>query len=151
IRSGQISVEAIMASLAVDASKLDVIRARVRVQAVPIEIAGVWNWSGSGRGRATLGPVALGAIRGVPPTLRVGGTARASVEASVDRGTMSATGLVDLEQVSAAGVPLGAGRADLRLRGPALDGELSFPARRLRVRTAGRLEASGALTTTAEL
>jgi hypothetical protein len=151
IRSGQISVEAIMASLAVDAGKIDVIRARARAQAVPVEVVGVWNWSGSGRGRATLGPVALGAISGVPPALHVGGTGRATVDASVDRGTASASGLVDLDQVSAAGVSLGAGRANVRLRGQALDGELSFPARRLRVRTAGRLEAGGTLTTIAEL
>ena len=82
---------------------------------------------------------------GVPPSLRLGGTGRATVDASAERGVASASALAKLDQVSAAGVSLGAGQAEVRVRGQALEGELSFPARRLRAKAAGRLEAGGVL------
>src|SRR5262249_54710202 len=100
VRSGQVTVGAIARSLAVDASKIEVVRARAQAQSVPVEATGVWNWSGSGRGRATVGPVALAAISGVPPALRLGGTGRGTIDASLDKGTTSATARVDLEQAS---------------------------------------------------
>src|SRR5262249_27921262 len=143
VRWDQVAVESITASLAVDASRIELIRAHAEALAVPVEASGIWNWSGSGRGHARCGPVALAAISGIPAALHVGGTGRATVDASADRGTTSASALVELEQVSAAGVPIGAGRAEVRVRGQALEGELAFPARRLRVRAAGRLETGG--------
>jgi autotransporter translocation and assembly factor TamB len=151
VRWDEVAVESIAASLAVDGTRIELIRARARALAVPIEVSGVWNWTGSGRGHATCGPVALAGISGVPAVLQLAGTGRASVDASVDRGATSASALVELERVSAAGVPLGAGRVEVRLRGQALAGELAFPARRLSVRTTGRLEAGGALTSSLEL
>jgi autotransporter translocation and assembly factor TamB len=151
VRWDQIAVDGIAASLKVDGTKIELVRAHARAAAVPVEAAGVWTWAGSGRGHATVGPVALASISGIPPELRLGGTGRATAEASVDRGVASASALVELERVSAAGVSLGDGRTELRLRGQALEAELDFPARRLRARAAGRLETGGALTSSLEL
>ena len=145
------AVEGFLASLAIDGAQIELIHASARAAGVPVEASGVWSWAGSGRGRATFGPVALATISGIPPTLRLAGMGRATADASVDRGMTSARALVELEQVSAAGVSLGAGRSEVRLRGQALEAELSFPARRLRARAAGRLEAGGALTSSIEL
>ena len=151
VRWGDVAVESIAASIAVDGERLQVTRAHARAAAVPIEATGVWVWTGSGRGHAELGPASLSAITGVPPTLRLGGTGRATVDASVDRGTVAATGVTRLDQVAVAGVSLGAGQGEVRLRGAALDAELSFPARRLRATTTGRLEAGAALGATLAL
>ncbi len=151
VRWDQVAVENITASLAVDGQKIELHSGRARAAAAPVEVTGAWEWAGAGRGHATLGPVALGAIAGVPPALRLAGMGRATVDASVDRGVASANALATLDQVSAAGVSLGAGQAEVRLRGHALEGEVSFPARRLRARTAGRLEAGGTLTSSLEL
>jgi autotransporter translocation and assembly factor TamB len=151
VRWDEIVVESISASLAVDGQRLQVTRARARAAAVPIEATGAWEWAGSGRGHAELGPVSLPAITGIPPALGLAGTGRATVDASVDRGVVSATGVSRLDQVSVAGVSLGAGQAEVRVRGAALDGALSFPGRRLRVTTSGRLETGAALGATLAL
>jgi autotransporter translocation and assembly factor TamB len=111
----------------------------------------VWEWTGSGRGHAEIGPAPLDTIAGVPPSLRLGGTGRATVEASLDRGALSASAASRLENVTVAGVSLGAGQAAAHVRGTALDGELSFPARRLRATVGGRLEAGAALRATLAL
>jgi len=148
LRWDDLVVESLAAALAVDGQRLQVTRARARAAAVPIEATGVWEWAGSGRGHAELGPVPLHAIAGVPPALRLGGTGRATVDGSVDRGAVTATAVARLDQTSAAGVSLGAGQAEVRLRGAALDGELSFPTRRLRATARGRLEAGGAINAT---
>ena len=100
VRWDEIVVESITASLAVDGQRLQVTRARARAAAVPIEATGAWEWAGSGRGHAELGPVSLPAITGIPPALRLTGTGRATVDASVDRGVVSATGVSRLDQVS---------------------------------------------------
>jgi hypothetical protein len=71
IRSDQLAIEQITAALAVDGERLQITRARARAAAVPVEATGVWEWAGSGRSHAELGPVALGAITGVPPALRL--------------------------------------------------------------------------------
>ena len=141
----QAAVEHIAASLAVDAKHIEVIRARAQIAAIPVEATGQWAWAGAGRSRVALGPVSLGAIRGAPPALGVGGTGRATVDIAVERGVASTTALVELDQVNAAGVSLGAGRSEVRVRGRALEAELSFPSRRLRATAAGRLEAGGTL------
>ncbi|HXJ80761.1 MAG TPA: translocation/assembly module TamB domain-containing protein, partial [Candidatus Methylomirabilis sp.] len=151
VRWDQVTVEGVSASLDVDAIRIAVSRLRARVAAVPVEAAGMWNWSGSGRAHATLGPVALATITGVSPALHLGGTGHASVDASLDRGVTTANGLVELQQVSVAGVSLGAGRSEVHLRGQALEGQLSFPARRLHGKVAGRVEASGTLTSSLEI
>jgi translocation and assembly module TamB len=151
VRSDRVAAHDLMASLAVDGRRIELTRAQARVAAVPVEASGVWDWAGSGRGRAAIGPVALGAITGVPSSLRLGGTGRVTVEASFERGVALATALADLGQVSATGVALGDGRAEVRVRGEALEGELSFPARRLRVTAAGQLNAGATLATRLEL
>lgn len=151
IRWNQIAVESIAASVAVDSQRLQVTRASARAAAIPIEASGMWAWAGSGGGHAEIGPVSLGAIAGVPPSLRLGGAGRATVDASVDRGVITAAALATLDQMSAAGVSLGAGQAEMRVRGLALDGGLSFPARRLSAKVNGRLEAGSALTSTLEV
>jgi autotransporter translocation and assembly factor TamB len=151
IRWSQIAVESIAASLAVDGQRLQVTRASARAAAIPVEATGVWEWAGSGRSHAELGPVPLGAIAGIPPSLRLGGTGHATVEASVDRGITTARVRATLDQASAAGVSLGVGQAEMRVRGPALDSELSFPARRLRAKASGRLETGSVLTSTLEV
>jgi autotransporter translocation and assembly factor TamB len=147
----QVAVEGITTSLALDGAQIELIRGRARAAAVPVEATGVWSWAGSGRGHATLGPVALASISGFSPALRLGGTGRATVDASVDRGVASARALVDLGQVSVAGVSLGAGQSDVRLRGQTVEGDLSFPGRRLRARATGRLESGGTITGKVEL
>ncbi len=151
IRSDQLAIEQITAALAVDGERLEITRARARVAAVPVEATGVWEWAGSGRSHAELGPVSLGAITGVPPALRLGGTGRATVDASINRGVTTATARATLDQVTAAGVSLGAGQAELRVRGAALDGDLAFPTRRLRAKLSGRVETGSALSSTVEL
>ncbi len=151
IRSDQLAIEQITAALAVDGERLQITRARARAAAVPVEATGVWEWAGSGRSHAELGPVSLGAITGVPPALRVGGTGRATVDAAINRGVTTATARATLDQVTAAGVSLGAGQAEMRVRGAALDGDLSFPTRRLRAKVSGRVETSSALSSTVEL
>jgi autotransporter translocation and assembly factor TamB len=95
--------------------------------------------------------VALGAITGVPPSLRLSGTGHATVDASAEDGVASARALAKLDQFSAAGVSLGAGQAEVRLRGQVLESEMSFPARRLRAKAAGRLESGGVLASSFEL
>ena len=110
VRWDQLAVENITASLAVDGRQIALVGARARAAGVPIEASGVWEWAGSGRGHAALGPVALGAITGVPPSLRLSGTGRATVDASAAHGVVSARALAKLDQLSAAGVSLGAGR-----------------------------------------
>jgi hypothetical protein len=104
----------------------------------------------SGRGSAALGP-ALGAITGVPPSLRLSGTGRATVDASAEHGVASASALAKVDQLSAAGVSLGAGQAEVHVRGQVLEGEMSFPGRRLRAKAAGRLESGGVLASSFEL
>ena len=151
VRWDDVAVENLVAPLAVDGQRLQVTRARARAAGVPIEATGTWEWAGSGRGHAELGPVPLDAIAGVPSALRLAGTGRATVDASMDRGTVTATAVARLDQTSAAGVALGAGQAQVRVRGTALDGELSFPTRRLRATARGRLEAGGALDATLAL
>src|SRR5262245_3145571 len=151
VRWDEMVVESITAALAVDGQRLQVTRAHARAAAVPIEATGAWEWAGTGRGRAELGPVSLNAIGGVPPALRLGGTGRATVDASLDRGAVTASAVARLDQTSAAGVSLGAGQAEVRVRGAALDGVVSFPTRRLRATASGRLEANGALNATLAL
>ena len=151
VRWDQLAVENITASLAVDGRQIALVGGRARAGGVPIEARGVWEWAGSGRGHAAFGPVALGAITGVPPSLRLSGTGRATVDASVEHGVASASALAKVDELSAAGISLGTGQADVRLRGQALEGEMSFPARRLRAKAAGRLESGGVLASSFEL
>jgi autotransporter translocation and assembly factor TamB len=151
VRWDTVAVDNVAASLSVDGRQIELTGARARAAGVPVEAAGLWRWAGSGRGHATLGPVSLGAIAGVPPWLRLGGSGRATVEAAVEGGVASASAVANLEQVSASGVSLGAGQAGVRVRGHALEGELHFPARRLRARTTARLSTGGTLTSSLEL
>ncbi len=151
LRWSGVAIESVSASATVDDTRVDVTQLRARAAAVPVEAAGRWEWSGSGRGRATLGPVALGAVEGAPPSLRLGGTGRGTVDAAVDRGAASATARIETDKTSIAGVSLGDGRGDVRLRGRALEGELAFPDRKLRVTAAGKLEAGAALAGRVEL
>ncbi|HYB43465.1 MAG TPA: hypothetical protein VEL75_16920, partial [Candidatus Methylomirabilis sp.] len=151
IRWDQLTVDDISASLALDAQRIELIGGRARAAAIPVEVSGQWEWAGAGRGRAALGPVSLAAVPGVPAELRLGGTGRAIVDASFERGVASATALAKLDRVSAAGLALGAGDADVRLRDRALEGKLSFPSRRLTAKAAGRLESGGALTGSVEV
>ena len=140
VRWDQIAVENIAASLAVDGKRIELTRARARAASGADRGDGRWEWAGSGRGHAVLGPVSLAAITGVPP--RSASAARAAPRStrSVERGVASATALVEMDEVSAAGVSLGAGQSEVRVRGRALEGELSFPARRFRAKASGRLE-----------
>ena len=150
VRSDRIAIESIAASLTVDGRRVQVTRATARAAAVPVQATGVWEWTGSGRSRAELGPVPLGGISGVPSWLGLGGTGRAIVNASIERGVTIATATATLEQARAAGVALGAGQADIRLRGRDVAGELSFPVRRARAGVRGRLEAGSVLAGTLE-
>ena len=111
------------------------------------------NGPASGRGHADARPgLARRHHAASRPSLRLGGTGRATVDAPVERGVAVGDARVaKLDQVSASGVSLGAGQAEVRVRGRALDGELSFPARRLRAKAAGRLESGGVLTGSLEL
>ena len=152
VRAGDVGVENLKAALAVDGARVALVRATARAAGMPVEATGAWNWDGSGRGRATLGPTALAAISGMPAGLGLAGTGRASIEASVaPGGVASAKTVVDFGGVSARGVLLGAGRSEIRLRDRSVEGELSFPARRLHATVAGRLEARGTLTATVDL
>jgi autotransporter translocation and assembly factor TamB len=147
----QVTVDTIRASLILDRKQIELVRGQARVAAVPVEVTGVWSWVGSGRAHATAGPVALGAISGVPPTLRVDGTGRATADASVERGVVSASATVRLDQASAAGISLGDGRTEVQLRGQKVQGELSFPDRRLHASAAGTLDSNGVIAVSAEL
>ena len=151
LRWNQIAIESVAASLAVDGRRLQVTRATARAAAVPVEATGVWEWAGSGRSHAELGPVPLGGISGVPPWLRLGGTGRATVDASIERGVTTATATARLDQASAGGVTLGAGQAEISLRGLEVAGELLFPAPRVRASVRGRLQNGSALASTLEI
>ena len=151
IRWDQVAAENITASLGVDARRIELRGGRARVAGVPVEVTGAWEWAGSGRGHAVLGPVALDAIPGLSPSLRLGGRGGATLDASVERGVVTATALAKLDQVSAAGVSLGDGQANVRVHGRALEARAEFPARRLRATATGRLEAGGVVTSAIEV
>ncbi len=143
--SSGVAVEDVALSLTVDGKRIELTRARARMATVPIEATGQWEWTGSGRGHAVLGPASFAQIPGVPASLRLGGTGRATVDATAERGVTSAKALVEMDAVSAAGVSLGAGRSEVRVRGRSLEAELTFPARRLQASASGLLEAGGTI------
>jgi hypothetical protein len=151
VRWHEVAIDDVRAALSVDGRRLELTRLHARAAAVPIDAAGTWEWSGSGRAKASLGPVTLADIAGVPASIRLGGAGRATVDATIARGVASASAVVDLDQVSASGIALGAGRAELRARGSALDGHVAFPARRLRADVTGTLETAGTIAARLEL
>jgi autotransporter translocation and assembly factor TamB len=132
-------IDELLARLTVDGTRLEVVNARARVAMVPVEAASVWEWAGSGRARATLGPATLGTLSLVPATIGLGGTARGQLDATIRQGVLDTIGAIQLERVSVTGLGLGDGTLGVRTRGRALQAELAFPSRALRVEASGPL------------
>jgi autotransporter translocation and assembly factor TamB len=146
VRSGPVALDDVAASLTVDARGVELTRGRLRAVAIPLDATGSWQWSGAGRVHAALGPVALADVAGTSSALKLGGTARGQLDVSRDRGATTAALAVQLERVTAAGLSLGAGAMDVKVHGNALQADLGFPARKLTIDAAGRLEAGAAIT-----
>ncbi len=133
-------LEDLSAAFTLDGTAVDVQRLTGRVAGVPVAGRGAWRWAGGGRAEADLGPVALAALPGRPPGLPLVGTGSGRVQATVERGTVSATGTFDLSEVVLADVPLGTGGGRIGLDGREVTAELTFPARRVRATGSGHLE-----------
>ena len=144
------SIENLQAAFILDADQLDVQRLTARVAGVPLDLRGTWKWTGTGRAHANLGPVALGSLREIPPTLAVAGTGSGRVEVTVGPGTRAAAE-VGLSDVSLHEVRLGTGRLQATLNGRDLTADLAFPAARLSASTRGRLEPGQVLTVLARV
>ena len=143
--SSGVAVEDVALSLAVDGKRIELTRPR---GGQGLSIRSRRRGNGSGRGRAAATPSSarhLSPSPGVPALLHLGGTGRATVDATAERGVTSAKALVEMDAVSAAGVSLGAGRSEVRVRGRSLEAELTFPARRLQASASGLLEAGGTM------
>src|SRR5262249_18022840 len=97
------------AAFTLDRAPVDGPRLTGPVAGAPRAGRGAWRWAGAGRAEADLGPVALAALPGRPPGLPLAGTGSGRVQATVERGAVSATGTIDLSDVALADVPLGAG------------------------------------------
>ena len=146
-----VRIEDLAAEVAVDAERLELFGARARIHAVPVELTGAWAWAGSGSARAVLGPAALGALPGVPPAWRLGGTGRGRLDVTVRDGIVSTSGSIGLGNVSVAGLSFGTGTATLSAKGTGFDAEIAFPDRKLEVAVAGRLGSGSPLTARARV
>jgi autotransporter translocation and assembly factor TamB len=138
------SVEDLRAAFTLDADQLDLQRLTGRVEGVPLDLRGLWTWVGTGRAQASLGPVALGGLRGLPAELALAGTGLARVDITMGP-AVAAVAEVGLTAVSLHDVVLGAGRLQAKLDGHDLTADLAFPAARLSASAHGRLESGHAL------
>ena len=139
-------IEALHATFAVDADRLEATAVTTRVRGVAVRGTGSWQWSGGGRLEARLGPAGLAEIPVVPPALGLAGSASGRLEA-VFRSLEDVTGslALRLDGVRAAGEALGAGTLAAELRGRAVRLDLAFPERRLSAAAEGRAEAGATM------
>jgi autotransporter translocation and assembly factor TamB len=133
-------LEDLSATFALDGTAVDVQRLAGRVASVPVVARGAWQWTGRGRADAELGPARLAALPGRPPGLSLAGTGSGRIQATMERGTVAATGSIALSDVALADVPLGTGGGQLTLNGREVTAELRFPARRVWATGSGQLE-----------
>ena len=109
---------------------------------VPVRASGSWAWSGGGRLEGRLGPARLGELSGVPPALGLGGALTGRFGGTLrSLDDVTAIAALELAEVWAAGVALGAGTLDLDARGREVHVRLGFPGRRLTATADGRAEA----------
>jgi autotransporter translocation and assembly factor TamB len=135
-------IQALRAAFTVDPERLAVTDLALGVHGIPVRGTASWPWNGRGHLEGRLGPAALAGVSGVPPAVALEGTASGRVEASGrSLEDVTARASLQLEQVHAAGVRLGAGALDVDLRGGAARAELRFPERRLTATAEGRVAA----------
>ena len=144
-------IEGLRAAVVLDAERVEVQPLTARVRGIPLTLQGTWNWGGDGRAEGDLGPVALGGLPGLPAIVSLEGSGEARLRASAQRGTVSATAVIGLRDVSLGGVLLGAGRLDVGVTGRDLTTTLEFPAMGLSATGRGRLEEGRTVTAQARL
>jgi autotransporter translocation and assembly factor TamB len=133
------------ARFALDGDGIELTTLRAQALGVPVVALGAYRWSGTGRATAELGPARLESLRALGD-LPVAGGAAGHVAATTGAGVVvAATGTLDFDGVTLAGVPLDRGRLTATLQGAELHAELAFPRRRLAGTADGRLASGSAI------
>ncbi|HSB69034.1 MAG TPA: translocation/assembly module TamB domain-containing protein [Candidatus Methylomirabilis sp.] len=140
-----IPIRTLEARTALDPRGIEVRSLRASVQDIPLRGRGSWTWDGDGELTADLGPTDLASLPWQAARDYLQGTATATVRARVQRGTLEASGLASLREVSFRGVPVGSGEAEGSLRGGQLHARIGFPQARLAASVSGPLRRDGLL------
>ena len=138
-----IPIRSLLAAFALDSDRLEIARLRAEVDGIPVRGAGTWMWNGTGQASADVGPTDLSRIPRLPDAAQLGGTGRASLQASVRQGTVDVSGAATLDRVTVRAFPLGDGSARFTLRDGQLRADLAFPESRLAATAQGPLDRNG--------
>jgi hypothetical protein len=151
IAAGPVTLEALEGEIHLDRHRVGIAGMRGRVHGAPLRASGTLSWQGEGRVTAEIGPLALATLPGLPAGLGLSGTASAAVDATIRAGGLATTAVAHLRDVSLGSIPLGPGRIEASLTGPAVMAEAALPDLRLRATAEGRLGAGRSLTVRARL
>lgn len=125
--------------------RVEVSALSARVLGGPVAARGEWRGGSTADLTIEAGPVDLAQLAAVPAWIAPTGRVRLVASVAARGGDLAATARATAEQVSLAGIHLGAGSADASVQQSSLRASLDFPAARLSARAAGPVDGSAPL------
>jgi len=145
-----IPIQGLQCRFTLDGQRVEVTSLRASARGLPLHATGTWGWDGTGRAEADIGPVELGSVPEVPPTVGLRGTGQVRVEVTAAPGRVEVRGTGAVEHAQVLDYPLGKGTLQATLRDGSLQANLAFPEARLTGSVRGRIDRDEPLSVRAE-